>query len=119
MPEIESELFEAVLAGPLQILPAPTCPILWSDMTYAAQLDIAQIICQTSLLVEHAFVLEFKCFRKMEAFPSHAKVPVWKSINERSICYTPPPLPYTITSHSPTTSHPMLPQSAYPPPLDG
>jgi hypothetical protein len=50
------ELFEAVLAGPLQILPAPTCPILWSDMTYAAQLYMSQLNIQTSTLIEYAVV---------------------------------------------------------------
>jgi hypothetical protein len=59
MPEMEYELFEAVLSGPLQILPAPTCPILWSDMTYAAQLPFLGGNVQTSVLVEHVIVLKF------------------------------------------------------------
>jgi hypothetical protein len=67
MPEMESELFEAVLAGPLQILPAPTCPILWSDMTYAAQLCISQLNVPTSILMEYAVVLKFDVFQKIES----------------------------------------------------
>jgi hypothetical protein len=57
MPEIESELFEALLAGPLQILPAPTCPILWSDMTYAARLHVCRITHQASILVNQKHVV--------------------------------------------------------------
>jgi hypothetical protein len=62
MPELEYELFEALLAGPLQILPAPTCPILWSDMTYAAQLHIPRINYQTLILV----TLKHVVFEKMQ-----------------------------------------------------